>query len=71
MKGVLVSRVLQEDAAGGYRSRAIEEAIEVEHLKGVLVEKELQGVAEGCSQTREARRRRRSGTCFRNLATPL
>ena len=41
MKGVLVERERQKDTAGSYRSRALEEAIEVEHLRRVLVEREL------------------------------
>ena len=33
MKQILLERELRGDAAGSYRSRALEECIEVEHLK--------------------------------------
>ena len=50
--GVPVERELrvggkQKEAARSYRSRALEEAVEVKHLKGVLLERKLPGDAAG------------------------
>ena len=67
------------DAAGSYRRRGLEGAIEVEHLKRVLLERELRGVAEGRNRRRARSGREegggggggRSGTCFRNQTIPL
>ena len=47
MKKVLLERELREDATVNYRSRALEEAIRVEHLNKVLLRRELRrGAAE-------------------------
>ena len=42
-KVVLFERELRGDAAGNYRSKALEYAMEEEHLKNVLLERELRG----------------------------
>ena len=52
MKVVLLERELQEDKAGNYRSRALEEAIEVEHLKHILFKRDLRGDAAGSYRCR-------------------
>ena len=60
MKGVLIQKKLRGDAAGSYGSRALEEAIEVEHLKVVLLESSLRGrELRGRTQRRRRRVRRR------------
>ena len=44
MKKILLQRELRGDAAGSFRSRALEEAIEVEHLKKFQLKRELRGI---------------------------
>ena len=45
MKKVLLEGELLGDAAGSCRSRALEEAIEIEHMMKALLERELWGDA--------------------------
>ena len=50
LKKVPVERELQMDTSGRYRSRALEEAIGVDRLKGVLVETELRGIQQEATE---------------------
>ena len=43
MKDVLLERKSRDDAARNYRSRALDENIDVEHLKVVLFDRKLLG----------------------------
>ena len=52
MEKVLIERELRGHAAGSYRSRALEEAIKLEHLEKVLLERELRGDAAGSYRSR-------------------